>query len=399
MDAPDEPRTSLATRTGALSPHAFAGAPAPGLAFPYMFWAHTESARTRSPLSNSGVPNASATSFEALRIAIAHPSQSALPTFEAAIARRLGVAPEAVVATPGASGGLAAVALWLFGRARVAVETPSYEQLRSLAVRFAGEALPLPRRLANQYDCLPSDLADALDAGRDRHSPGHAFLTNTHNPSGAWLCAGRLRELADVCARRDGALVSCDIYQEFLPESGRTWACRAAGNGVTIGSLTKAYGLGPLRLGWVALGEALVHRRHELRDATYLLWVDPPTTTLEAGVVALQRLEELGAKARELQQASKPILDRWLRTCPHLEAFVPTHGLVSFPRVRDVADTQALSERLVREAQVDVVPGEFFGAPGHLRIACGLPAAELEAALARVSDCISRHVAEQSSKR
>lgn len=396
MSAPTEPTTQ---HGAVLTPQGWAGAPAQGLAFPYMAWAHHESQRTRSPLSNSGVQNAPSSTFESLRIALEHPAQSALPAFEAAIADRLGVAPEAVVATPGASGGLAAVALWLFAGARVAVESPSYEQLRSLALRFAKEPLRLPRRLETGYDCSPSELATAFDSARNSSIPGHAFLTNTHNPSGAKLPALRLRELAGVCADRGGALVSCDIYQEFLPEAEREWTCRAATNGVTIGSLTKAYGLGPLRLGWVALGEALVHRRHELRDATYLLWVDPPTTTLAAGVFALQQLDQLGAKARELQLESKPILDHWLRTSPHIEAFVPTHGLVAFPRVRGVVDTHALAERLVREAQVDVVPGEFFGAPGHLRVACGLPPAELTAALARLSACLASHVAEQGLKR
>ena len=364
-----------------------------------MAWAHHESARTRAPLSNSGVPNADASCFDGLGISLDHPSRTALPTFEAAVARRLGVPPEAVIATPGASGGLAAVALWLFGGARVAVEVPSYEQLRSLALRFAGQALPLPRRLEHGYDCLPATLAATLDSARDLHTPGHAFLTNTHNPSGALLRAPRLKELAAVCAERDGALVSCDIYQEFLPATERAWACKAAANGVTIGSLTKAYGLGPLRLGWVALGEALVARHHELRDATYLMWVDPPTTTLAAGVVALERLDDLGAKARELQLHSKPLLDRWLREESRLEALIPSHGLVSFPRVKGVSDTHALAQRLVRDAQVDVVPGEFFGAPGHLRVACGLPPAELQAALGRLSACLAQPVAEPSSTR
>jgi aspartate/methionine/tyrosine aminotransferase len=396
MSAPAE---MLPFDRGALAPLPWAGASAPGLTFPYMEWAHHASARTRSPLSNSGVPNADSNCFADLRVDLDHPSRSALPEFEAAIARRIGVAPEAVVATPGASGGLAAVALWLFTGARVAVETPSYEQLRSLALRFAGQAIPLPRRHAQGYDCLPSDLDQALMSAKRQGGPGHAFLTNTHNPSGAKLPASRLRELADSCARHGGALVSCDIYQEFLPASERVWACRAADNGITIGSLTKAYGLGPLRLGWVALGEALVERRHELRDATYLLWVDPPTTTLAAGVVALQHLEQLGAKARELQLRSKPILDHWLRTEANIEAFVPEHGLVSFPRVRGISDTRALAEELVRQAEVDVVPGEFFGAPGHLRVSCGLPPIELESALERLTDVLARQVASLGANR
>lgn len=367
-----------------LAPMPWPQAPSGDLAFPYMVWAHEKSARTRSPLSNSGVPNATAPFLGACRVDNDHPGRLALPAFEAAVAKRLGVPKEAVVATPGASGGLAAVASCFFKDARVAVEVPGYEQLRALALRQAKQAVALPRRLAAGYDILPAEL-DLLLAGSTR---GHAFLTNTHNPSGALLPRARVAELAQVCAAHDGALVSCDIYQEFLPEAERVWTCRAAANGITIGSLTKAYGLGPLRLGWVALGDALMDRRHALRDATYTMWVDPPTTTLAAGVLALERLDELFAFARETHARSKPVLDRWLASTPRVRAHIPAHGLVSFPRIEGLRDGHAFAEHLVAHAQVDVVPGEFFGAPGHLRVACGLPPEQLQDALARLAQGI-----------
>lgn len=364
-----------------LAPLPWPHAPAPDLAFPYMVWAHEKSARTRSPLSNSGVPNATAPFLSACRVDNDHPGRQALPAFEAAVAKRLGVPKEAVIATPGASGGLAATALCFFGGARVAVEVPGYEQLRALALRHAAHAVALPRRLESGWDVVPAEL-DALLGGAAR---GHAFLTNTHNPSGALLSGARIAELAAVCAAHGGVLASCDIYQEFLPAAERVWTCRAAPNGLSIGSLTKAYGCGPLRLGWIALGEALLDRRHALRDATYTMWVDPPTTTLAAGVQALERLDELFAFARETHARSKPLLDRWLVSTKGVRASVPAHGLVSFPRIEGLADGHAFAEWLVRHAEVDVVPGEFFGAPGHLRVACGLPPEQLADALARLA--------------
>ena len=373
-----------------LAPLPWPQAPAPGLAFPYMVWAHEKPARTQAPLSNSGVPNAQADFLQSYRIDVNHPGQSALPAFEAAIAARLGVPKEAVIATPGASGGLAATALALFPGNCVAVEVPGYEQLRSLALRFAAQAVVLPRRLEHGFAVRPEDLGRALQGAQRQGQQGHAFLTNTHNPSGAQLSRSEMAALAEVCAHHRGALISCDIYQEFLPVAERAWTCTVAPNTVTIGSLTKAYGLGPLRLGWIALGSGLMDLRHQLRDATYLLWVDPPTTTLQAGVAALSHLDELRAHADRAQAQSKPLLDHWLRTTPELEAHVPAHGLVSFPRVRGLgADASrnghACAEWLVQHAGVDVVPGEFFGAPGHLRVSCGLPPETLGPALERLT--------------
>lgn len=373
-----------------LAPLPWPQAPASGLAFPYMVWAHTQPARTQAPLSNSGVPNAQADFLQTLRIDVNHPGLSALPAFEAAIAARLGVPKEAVIATPGASGGLAAAALALFPGNCVAVEVPGYEQLRSLALRFATKAVALPRRLEHGFAVRPEELDHVLRSAQRPDQHGHAFLTNTHNPSGARLTRPEMAALAQVCAQHDGVLISCDIYQEFLPAAERAWTCTVAPNTLTIGSLTKAYGLGPLRLGWIALGAGLMDRRHELRDATYLLWVDPPTTTLHAGVAALGHLDLLRAHADRTHAHSKPLLDHWLRTTPEIEAHVPAYGLVSFPRVRGwraegARSGHACVEWLVQHAGVDVVPGEFFGAPGHLRVSCGLPPEALAPALERLT--------------
>ena len=66
------------------------------------------------------------------------------------------------------------------------------------------------------------------------------------------------------------------------------------------------------------------------------------------------------------------------------DLFVEGRRIVDDGRLTSL-DTRALAEHLAREHGVDVVPGEFFGLPGHLRVGCGVPAATLEEGLARLS--------------
>ena len=81
---------------------------------------------------------------------------------------------------------------------------------------------------------------------------------------------------------------------------------------------------------------------------------------------------------------SRPMWDRWLSRTEEIRCSVPEFGIIAFPRIEGVEDTIALSEYLAAEHQVDVVPGEFFGLPEHLRIGCGVPAATLQEGLARL---------------
>jgi aspartate/methionine/tyrosine aminotransferase len=171
---------------------------------------------------------------------------------------------------------------------------------------------------------------------------------------------------------------------EFAPNLRRVHAFEVAPNGISIGSLTKAYGLGPMRIGWIVLGEGLARERQHLLDMAYLSYVDPPTAPMRAGRLALDRLEELLRPLRTIERESRPMWERWLTGTEGIRCVVPEFGIIAFPRIEGVEDTIALSEFLALEHQVDAVPGEFFGLPGHLRIGCGVPAATLEVGLARL---------------
>jgi aspartate/methionine/tyrosine aminotransferase len=169
-------------------------------------------------------------------------------------------------------------------------------------------------------------------------------------------------------------LLSNEIYMEFAPPAERFHACALAPNALSIGSLTKAYGLGALRVGWIVLGEGLVPEREHLLDMSYLAWVDLPTSTLRAGLAALERQEELLAPLRRLERESRPVLERWLASSSVVEGELGPYGLCAFPRVSGVPDTHDLQRFLASEHGVDVVAGEFFGRPGHVRVSyCAAP--------------------------
>jgi aspartate/methionine/tyrosine aminotransferase len=200
-----------------------------------------------------------------------------------------------------------------------------------------------------------------------------------------------MRAIAREAERAGGCLISCEVYMEYVPNERRVHAFELARNGISIGSLTKAYGLGPLRIGWMLLGEGLLHDRQHLVDMAYLSYVDPPTATLRAGRLALDRLPELLRPLRTVERESRPIWERWLSRTPGIRSTVPEFGIIAFPRIEDIEDTVALSEYLAVEHDVDVVPGEFFGSAGHLRVSCGVPAATLEEGLARLERGIAAY--------
>jgi aspartate/methionine/tyrosine aminotransferase len=361
------------------------------LSFPYMFLAHTESFRSPYCLAQSGMPlpDADWLALEAGE-ALAHPGAEAQPALESCLAEFFGISPERVLVTMGASGAQhLCAARWFDAGSRVAEEFPSYEALRAHSRGSQARVLEVERVLEAGWALDPGRVADL--AGADS-TPLHLVLTNPHNPSGAVLDAVTLRALALAIEPSGGVLICNEAYMEYAPTAERLHAATLAPNAVSIGTLTKAYGLGPLRLGWVLFGEGLEAERERLLDLAYLTWLEPPTASLVLARRALDRLPELIRPVREVEATSRPHLLRWLRESQTVEAHVPPFGILSFPRVRGVADTRALQIMLAREFEVDVVAGEHFGAPGYLRVACGVPEATLVEGLVRVENGIRTYI-------
>lgn len=341
------------------------------LRFPYMVFAKTRSFLSTYTLSQSGMPAPPPALFPAADPAdLVHADVEALPALERAIARHLGVPPERVLATVGASAGMLIAALrWFRPGARVVAETPSYETIRALPDLTGAEVHLLERRLDEGW-ALSVDRARAALAGAD--GPAHLFVTNPHNPTGALADADTMVALAAEAERAGGVLVCCEVYMEYVPAERRLRCNDLAPNAVAIGSLTKAYGLGPLRVGWVVLGEGLADEREALRDVLHLAYVDPPTPSVRLGLAAFENLESLRVPIATCEREARPHLERFLAR-PDVDATVPEFGIIAFPRIRDVDDTRALADLAAAEFDVDVVAGEHFGLPGHLRVACGVP--------------------------
>lgn len=355
---------------------------APPFRFPYMFWARNESAISAYSLSQSGMPPPDASFLDGLGVDLAGPPAGALPELTERLAELFAVDPERVLVTLGASAGMhLAAARWLRAGSKVAAETPSYEPLRALPEYFGADVRPLERRFEDGWKLDPERVRSALAGGQ---GPGHVFMTNPHNPTGTRHTAAEMTALAAEAERAGGVLVCCEVYMEFLRNEERVHVFDLAPNTVTIGSLTKAYGLGALRVGWMILGEGVAKEKLALLDLSYLGYVDGPSVAMRAGRRCLDHLPQLLQPLKRVEVECRPAWERWLRETPGIEAIIPPRGIIAFPRIEGVSDTAGLVRYLQREHQVDVVPGEFFGKAGHLRVGCGVPAQTLIEGLERL---------------
>lgn len=292
------------------------------------------------------------------------------------IARRYGAKPEEILVSLGASQTLYLLYAVLLGPGdRVLVETPCYETLRRGPALLGAKVQLLERRFEERYRLDLNRLRREAEAGVRL-----LMLTHLHNPSGAPLEMGTLRDAAEVLWRRGGTIVVNEVYREFL--LGEPPCSSLASNVITVSSLTKAFGLGPLRIGWAIAPEEIVERAKAYSDYLNVLL---PAPSVLAAVSFFDRIGPAEERIRSLEVVQRPILDAWLKRESRIECVLPGGGITCFPKIRGVRNTQGFAAWLLKEFGVAAVPGEFFGAPGHLRIGFGGPPEVLEEGLRRLS--------------
>lgn len=296
-----------------------------------------------------------------------------------ALARRYGLSASQLITTTGATGALNLVLRGLVGPDdHVLVESPGFDFLHRLAEDAGAEVGAFARR-APDFDVDLDDLRARLTP-RTRA----VLITNLHNPSGAWLSPDRISAVAEALAPSGAILVVDEVYADFAAETRAPPAAVLGHNIVTVSSLTKVFGLFALKFGWLAAHPDLLDRiRAKAPDG------DMGVSKLAHAVAAhvLEAPEPFEAHWKGAIAATRPTVVRHaaaMQQAGLIAGDVPPYGCMYFPKVVGVDDTRALARRLYQRHRVLVAPGEFFGAPGHLRIGFGAEAAAIEVGLQRL---------------
>lgn len=311
-----------------------------------------------------------------------------------AVAARYGIEERHILCTTGATNAVAMVLrTYLRGGGHVVVEMPAFDVLPYMAREAGAEVTYLPRR---EQDFLPdaAELRDLL-----RNDTRLVLITNLHNPSGAVLDAERLQALAAAADTVGAALVVDEVYVDFARELYGGCAARLAPNIISINSLSKVHGLFALRCGWLIADESIIDAVSEA-NAQDEFGVSKLTHAVASYVLEDDR--QLDLHWNRVIAENRPILAAHARELVAdglLEGDVPEYGCMYFPSVCNVSDTWALARWLWREHRLLVAPGEFFDAPGRIRLGFGGSAVELGDGLRRFGAALADYHTEDREGR
>jgi aspartate/methionine/tyrosine aminotransferase len=268
---------------------------------------------------------------------------------------------------------------------------PAYQSLFEVARAAGAEVTPFRLRHEDGWAFDPDALRAEL-----RETTRVVVLNFPHNPTGA-LPARRDFERAVAAAEERGAwLFSDEVYRwsEQSEEERLPAAVDLSPRGVSLGVMSKSFGLPGLRIGWiVARDSTLLARLAAFKD--YLtICASAPSEIL--ALIALRARDVVLARNRALLLANLELLDRFFARRPDAFAWVrPRAGSVAFPRLLGDEPVETFAERLREREGVLLLPGSLFEYPGnHFRI--GFGRRSFPEALERLERFAERHGRERS---
>jgi aspartate/methionine/tyrosine aminotransferase len=294
--------------------------------------------------------------------------------------------PENVLVTVGASQAnfTAFIALTQPGDA-VAVMQPNYQQIWGLAQNFGRALSTFALRPDLDWRLDRDDLTAAVTS-----ATAFVAIVNPNNPTGRVLSIDERRAVVEAAAAAGAWLLSDEVYAgaehagdaitpSFYGEYERVLA---------VGSLSKAYGLPGLRIGWI-VGPA---------DAIDRLWAWQDYVTISTGMLdnrlaAIALLPDVRARlfdrARSYVRRGFANLARWAAARDDVEVFPPQAGAISLVKYRQAINSTALAMRLIEEQSTLVAPGDLFGVDGFLRISFGLRDDYVNEGLRRIGETLA----------
>jgi aspartate/methionine/tyrosine aminotransferase len=263
--------------------------------------------------------------------------------------------------------------------------------------------LETPRAIGADVDVVDLAFDDRwrldVDAVAARVRPGSTKLisvTCPHNPTGTMLELAQLHALVELAERSRAVLLVDETYRDLTHDTPLPMAATLSPRAISVSSMSKAYGLPGLRVGWAVcrdadLAESLLAAKEQM------VICGATIDEAIAGRVLADRARILPPIVSDVR-ARLAIVREWMAGQDIFEWIEPTGGVVGLARFRpDVAiDTERFYAQLLAEHGTYVGPGHWFEVSDrHFRLGFGWPTEkELRAGLdaLTVTATISRPV-------
>lgn len=208
-----------------------------------------------------------------------------------------------------------------------------------------------------------------------------------NNPTGAVMSTADLEEIAAVLRDTNIMVLSDEIYSELTYGLDRHVSFASlpgmAERTIVVNGFSKSYAMTGWRLGYAAGPEPIIKVMTKIHQSCIM---SAPTTSQYAAITALRQCDDQIEMMRDEYNRRRRYVVKTLNEMG-LTCFEPRGAFYVFPSIQiSGLSSEEFCERLLREKEVAIIPGDAFGASGegYARISYAYSVDHLETAMRRI---------------
>jgi len=224
------------------------------------------------------------------------------------------------------------------------------------------------------------------------------ILNSPNNPTGAVYDPEELKKIAQLLLKYNIYCICDEIYEKLIYDEAKHLSMASLGNEVknkiiTINGVSKSYAMTGWRIGYVAGSEEIIKGMSKIQGHSTS---NPNSIAQKASAEALGGKQDTIEKMRKEFDKRRQYMVTRLNEIEGISCLMPPGAFYAFPDVKEILERKIdyngnkiknsfdLSNYILKEAEVAIVPGIAFEAEGYLRISYATSMENIKEGLDRI---------------
>lgn len=250
----------------------------------------------------------------------------------------------------------------------VIVLTPCYQSLSEIPKHKGAQVSEIELKEENKWRIDLNTIQDAIQVNTKC-----IIINFPHNPSGQVIEEDELKSLINLCEQKEIFLFSDEVYR-LLGTPNNVWTLPAAclyDKGLSLGVMSKAFGMAGLRVGWIACQDKKLLKRIEQMKHYTSICNGAPSEILS--LIALKNQAQILERNNKIVSSNLQLLDQFFLDYKDTFSWIrPQGGCIGFVNYHKKESIDSFCQKLIEEKSVLLLPSSIYNyKSNHFRIGFG----------------------------
>jgi aspartate/methionine/tyrosine aminotransferase len=249
----------------------------------------------------------------------------------------------------------------------IIVQFPAYQSLFEIAESIGCKVTKWAMNSSDSWNLDLNELENYIT------SKTKAIVINfPHNPTGKLISKSNFQKVVDIAQDNNLYLFSDEVYRflEYDASKGLEPACDLYDKALSLGVMSKSFGLAGLRIGWLASKDKkLLNKLARFKDYTTIC---NSIASEFLASLALRNHQQLIQRNKSIISSNLKLLDDFFTSTSIMDWVRPQAGPIAFPRLKIALSSEEFCNNLIKDAGVLLLPSNaFLYGDNHFRLGFG----------------------------